>query len=88
VECEPREEDRKVDDDEERGELQERLVVEDDPAGDLRDPKADDGHDDKAPICCATRTSFTRVEMRIPSVTDSRVSSGTITMIASTHRGA
>ena len=42
----------------------------------------------RPPICCATRTSFTRVEMRIPRFTESIVRSGTITTIARIHRGA
>jgi len=36
----------------------------------------------------ATRTSFTRVEMRMPRFTESSVSSGTMITIASSQRGA
>ena len=51
-------------------------------------PSPTTGTTTRPPICCATRTSFTRVEMRIPRFTESIVRSGTITTMARIHRGA
>src|SRR3989475_8787557 len=51
-------------------------------------PMPTTGTTTRPPICCATRTSLTRVEMRMPRLTESRVRSGTSTMIARIHRGA